>query len=65
MIHILPIGDTREHEENTTCWCRPEVEWEDPDTGEVYREGLVIHHANDCREAVEEAERILDEGEAG
>jgi len=61
MIHILPINDSDLHEQTTTCKCNPKVEWEDPATGEVYRQALVIHNAFDCREAAEEAQRILDE----
>ena len=61
MIHVLPIGDDREHVENGTgCWCEPRIEWEDPDTGEAYREALVIHRAADRREVIEEAERIAN-----
>ena len=26
MVHILPINDLKEHEENTTCECNPKVE---------------------------------------
>ncbi|MDD5705980.1 MAG: hypothetical protein PHR35_08650 [Kiritimatiellae bacterium] len=60
MIHVFPIGDERKHEtEGTMCWCGPHVEWNDPVTGEAYAEAVVIHHAADCRECVEEAERIV------
>jgi hypothetical protein len=60
MIHVFPIGDKREHEtKGTMCWCGPHVEWSDPETGETYAEALVIHHATDHREIVEEAERII------
>lgn len=41
------------------CPCGPRVEWNNPETGEAHPEGLVIHNAFDCREIVEEAERIL------
>jgi hypothetical protein len=62
MIHVFPIGDEREHvTEGTMCWCGPRVEWKDPTTGEAHAEALVIHHAADHREIVEEAERILEE----
>jgi len=60
MYHVYPINDLRSHEvEGTECWCRPYVEWQDPETGEIHPEGLTIHHSADCREAVEEAEEIL------
>jgi hypothetical protein len=41
------------------CPCGPRVEWNDPKTGNAHAEALVIHRAFDCREIVEEAERIL------
>lgn len=59
MIHVLPINDLKEHEETTTCWCNPKVEFSDPETGEAH-EGLVIHNSADGREFVEQAERIVN-----
>ena len=60
MYHVYPVNDEREHElEGTMCPCGPRVEWSDPKTGAAYAEALVIHNAFDCREIVEEAERIL------
>lgn len=60
MIHIYPLNDEKEHDTKTTmCICCPRVEWEDPETGQVYSEGLVIHNSFDCRESVEAAEEIL------
>ena len=59
MIHITPINDTQEHTEETTCLCHPTVLWKDEATGEWYSEPIVVHHAFDCREAVEGAEEIL------
>jgi len=60
MIHVSPINDLREHEtDGTMCWCGPYVEWTDPETGEAYAEALVLHHAADHREIMEEAERIV------
>lgn len=42
-MHILPINDEREHEEEgTMCWCSPTVQWNDPETGEAFTEGLVF-----------------------
>lgn len=33
------------------CWCEPEVEWVDEDTGLPYPNGpIVIHNAADSRE---------------
>ena len=61
MIHIYPLNDEQPHElEGTTCHCGPRVEWSNPETGEAYNESLVIHNAFDCREIVEEAERIKE-----
>jgi hypothetical protein len=46
-LHVLPINDIEEHEEATTCKCRPNVEFEN---GEM----IVIHNSFDGRERVEE-----------
>jgi len=63
MITLTPQNDSREHTLGLTCWCDPHVEWQDPDTKEIYREGpLVVHNADDCREAVE---RLLKQGIEG
>lgn len=63
MIHVYPLLDEKEHElEGTMCPCEPRVEWADPITHLPHREVLVIHNAFDCREAVEQAERILEKG---
>lgn len=45
--HILPINDTKEHEEKSTCECRPEVEI--LDNGDM----MIIHNSFDGREYVE------------
>lgn len=48
--------------EGLECWCRPRIEWQDPETGEIYPGGpLVIHNAADCRELIERAEVIIAE----
>ena len=48
MVHILPINDLKEHEESTTCECKPKIEiLED---GEI----MVIHNSYDGREFIEE-----------
>lgn len=60
--HVYPVNDEREHDtRGTMCWCEPTVLWTDPETGEAYIEALVIHNAADCREVVEEAEKIKNE----
>jgi hypothetical protein len=47
-VHVTPIDDLREHEETRACWCGPRVEQE-PEASAV-----VVHHAADGRELVEE-----------
>lgn len=65
MIHIFPLNDEKPHDtsEGSQCHCDPEIRWVDPDSGLVYDEPIAIHHAFDCREVVEEAERILNSAE--
>lgn len=48
-IHVLPINDVREHEESRSCWCEPDLQY--PDEGDSI---IVVHHAEDGRELVEE-----------
>lgn len=65
-MHVYPLNDEQPHElEGTMCHCGPRVLWSDPETGEAYSEVLVIHNAFDCREIVEEAERILRKCDSG
>lgn len=60
MIHIYPVNDEQDHVlEGVDCPCNPTVNWEDEETGEIYAEPICIHNAFDCREIVEEAERLL------
>lgn len=58
--HVYPLNDEREHiTTGTECWCDPKIEWIDLETNLPYGDGpLVVHNAQDCREVVEEAERI-------
>ena len=61
MIHVYPENDEQPHEiEGTTCPCQPHILWADPLTGNVLPEAIVVHNAFDCRQVVEEAERILE-----
>jgi len=53
----MPIDDLIEHEESTQCPCSPRIE--------ILEEILVVHHALDCREMIEEAKAILVETKAG
>ena len=52
IIHVYPINDERPHTlKGTECRCKP-VRKQEPN-------GVVIvHNAYDCREVIEEAERI-------
>lgn len=60
MINVIPNNDEREHECGGSCWCEPEAEWADPDSGEVHTKGPIwIHNSADCREY---SERVTGEG---
>lgn len=60
--HVYPVNDEREHEmESSVCWCNPEIKWKD-ENGDIFSDGpLIVHNSADCREVVEEAERIKAE----
>jgi hypothetical protein len=45
--HILPRNDCKQHEESSTCDCKPSIVFKD---GEL----VVIHNAYDKRELLEE-----------
>lgn len=49
-LHIIPLGDFREHEVSDSCWCRPTSDEDEP--------GLFVHHAMDGREQFESGERL-------
>ena len=51
MYNILPVGDLKEHSEDSTCECHPRVIYEN---GEM----IIIHNAFDHREL---KEQLLDE----
>jgi hypothetical protein len=45
-VHVIPVNDMREHDEQPGCWCEPRVEAEG--------EGVVIiHNSMDGRELIE------------
>ena len=44
-VHVLPIGDLREHAQSADCWCRPKRDDEEP--------RVVIHNSMDRREEYE------------
>lgn len=47
-VHVIPIDDLREHDENNdgTCWCKPRIEQEE--NGRV-----IVHNSMDGREILE------------
>ena len=47
MLHILPIGDLKDHEESSTCGCMPQIITEN---GTM----ICIHNAYDNREFIEQ-----------
>lgn len=49
-VHVIPVGDLRDHEPYTSCWCIPT---EDPTQFDVY-----LHHALDGREKYESGELL-------
>jgi len=48
-VHVVPIGDLREHVDQTDCWCRPTPDDEEP--------SVLVHHALDGREDFETGRR--------
>ena len=44
--HVLPVNDLKEHTEDTTCECKPRVEFENGNM-------IVVHNSFDGREHVE------------
>lgn len=47
-IHVMPVGDLREHESSSQCFCKPTEDEDMP--------GLWVHHALDGREQYETGE---------
>lgn len=52
MINIIPINDSKEHTEDSTCECCPMIV-------EEGSEIIIVHNSFDGREAIEWAEEIL------
>lgn len=48
ILHVIPVGDLREHEASVDCWCHPTPDEEEP--------SVYIHHSMDGRERVETGE---------
>ena len=44
--HVCPLGDLKEHEISTKCWCEPEL-----------IEGVWVHNSADGREDYENGDR--------
>lgn len=53
IIHITPVGDLREHLQDTMCECRPVVQMEE--SGDI----ICIHNSYDGREGLELANEVL------
>jgi hypothetical protein len=60
-VHVIPSGDGI-HINTVDCWCNPAVEWQDPQTGAVYAEPVVIHFSGDAREVIEDTSGEVDPG---
>ena len=39
-LHVLPLKDTQDHDDDAECWCHPT-----PDD-----DGIIVHHSLDRRE---------------
>jgi len=54
MMHVYPVNEEDRHElEGTMCPCEPKVLWEDPKTGQVLNEAVVVHKSWNGREHFE------------
>lgn len=51
-IHVMPVGDLREHIMSADCPCKPDIEVVGADL-------IYIHHSWDGREYFEEIDEIL------
>lgn len=41
-LHVIPLGDLRDHTEDRSCWCRPMEAYDYP--------RIIIHNSMDRRE---------------
>lgn len=48
-IHVVPVNDLREHDQEATCWCRPMRDAEEA--------SVMIHNAMDQRETYEQGRK--------
>lgn len=53
-MHIVPLGDLREHIAEEACWCHPTLD----DGWEYGQEKIFVHHSMDGREQFEEGKRL-------
>ena len=53
VIHVIPLGDLREHIAAQSCWCGPELDDDHDLAGNIW-----IHHSLDGREAYEEGRQL-------
>lgn len=44
-VHVMPVGDGREHMSSSACWCAPVPDAEDP--------LVIVHNSADGREHCE------------
>jgi len=52
MLHVIPLGDFRDHWCVEDCWCKPEMD-------ECEDGPIMVHHAMDQRERYESGELRL------
>lgn len=52
LIHVMPVGDLKEHIDDVSCWCHP--------TASIEESHVIIHNSLDGRES---AELILEQKE--
>lgn len=53
VIHVIPLGDLREHQASQSCWCHPDLDDEGGLEGNIW-----LHHALDGRESYEEGRAL-------
>ena len=51
-LHVIPLGDVREHETSNECWCKPQDSASEP--------GIWVHNALDEREAYETGNKLFN-----
>jgi hypothetical protein len=51
LVHVIPLGDLREHDASVKCFCHPTPDDDD--------ERVILHHSLDGREAFESGERLV------